>query len=530
MKRNLSLFSLVTLLATVTITSSCRHEEVITFRSLLRDMAADETLTRYPSPAYRLVQFSSYDRRSIHPDSSGWFANNDYTQFLREEINEGRREFVMLETDQPGVIVRWWMTFGNNNALQSYIRVYLDNQPEPVIEGLAPELTGNGILAPPPLSISVSPLTEPQRRGYNLYLPIPFSRSCKITLENDSVLITPQRRKPSIYYNIDARLYEKGTRIESVTDRSFREDTLSVSACARDLVSIKNTDVSSKLTMSTKKTCPPRSESFISVNRKGLAVSRIMLSLAASDTSAALRKTFIRFWFDGRMTAEVPAGNFFGTGYSFNSYRTRFSSADPDSSMNSSWLMPFRDSCRISFFNGTDDTIGINTRIIFAPYKWRASSMHFWVSFKEYNGFETAGSENTGGTGLHTDISIADLKGRGLYAGDAVVVFNSADAWWGEGDEKIYVDGENFPSSFGTGTEDYYGYAWCRPEPFDHPMIAQPAGYGNFHPGMSVNMRYRILDAIPFTDSLKVNIEMWHWVKTTIDFSTTAFYYIIPVD
>ncbi|MDM8001835.1 MAG: DUF2961 domain-containing protein, partial [Bacteroidota bacterium] len=136
--------------------------------------------------------------------------------------------------------------------------------------------------------------------------------------------------------------------------------------------------------------------------------------------------------------------------------------------------------------------------------------------------------EHTGGTGLHSDINIADLKGRGLYAGDAMLVFNTADAWWGEGDEKIYVDGETFPSSFGTGTEDYFGYAWCRPEPFDHPLIAQPAGCGNFHPGMSMNMRYRILDAIPFTESLKVDLEMWHWVKTTIDFSVTAYYYTVP--
>ena len=40
---------------------------------------------------------------------------------------------------------------------------------------------------------------------------------------------------------------------------------------------------------------------------------------------------------------------------------------------------------------------------------------------------------------------------------------NPVEAWWGEGDEKVFVDGEKFPSHFGTGTEDYYGYAWCWP-------------------------------------------------------------------
>jgi hypothetical protein len=37
---------------------------------------------------------------------------------------------------------------------------------------------------------------------------------------------------------------------------------------------------------------------------------------------------------------------------------------------------------------------------------------------------------------------------------------NPVTIWWGEGDEKIWVDGEAFPSIFGTGTEDYYAYSW----------------------------------------------------------------------
>jgi len=232
--------------------------------------------------------------------------------------------------------------------------------------------------------------------------------------------------------------------------------------------------------------------------------------------------------FDGRQTVEVPAGTFFGTGYSFNSYRTRFTAADTAATLSSSWLMPFRDSCRISIFNGAGESIGIRARLTLVSYRWDHTSMHFGASYREYDNFEAAGSENTGGTGLHSDVTIAELKGKGVYAGDAITIFNTADAWWGEGDEKIYVDGEFFPSSIGTGTEDYFGYAWCRPEPFDHPLIAQPAGAGNFHPGMSVNMRYRILDAIPFRKSLKADIEMWHWVRTTVSFSLTSYYYLLP--
>ncbi len=113
--------------------------------------------------------------------------------------------------------------------------------------------------------------------------------------------------------------------------------------------------------------------------------------------------------------------------------------------------------------------------------------------------------------------------------GDAVILFNTMYAWWGEGDEKVYVDGEAFPSSIGTGTEDYYGYAWSRPEKFaNHPFIAQPDGSGNFRPGYTVNMRHRSLDAIPFNKSLKFDMEMWHWTKAVINHAPVTRFYMMP--
>ncbi len=215
--------------------NSCTRDKIVSFRSLLVEITDPEAITRFPDPSYRLVQQSSYDRRTVSPDSAGWFANNDYTHFIREEENEGRREFVMFEAEGPGAIVRWWMTFGNHDALASYIRVYIDGNTVPVLEGMAPALIGGGLLAPPPLSDAVSPLTEPQRQGYNLYLPLPFSKSCKITLTNSSVLITPERRTPSIYYNICSRLYEKDTRVISLTREMLLADSLAIAECCRAL-------------------------------------------------------------------------------------------------------------------------------------------------------------------------------------------------------------------------------------------------------------------------------------------------------
>lgn len=491
-------------------------------------MASPEAITRFPDPSFKLIQQSSYDRRSIHPDSAGWFANRDYTQFIREEENDGKREFVMFEADGPGAVVRWWMTFGNADAMESYIRVYIDGKQAPVLEGRAPDLVGGGILAPAPLSASVSPLTDPQARGYDLYLPLPFEKSLKITLENDAVAIAPEKRTPSIFYNIGARLYEKGTRVVSLAKDMLISDTLAIVECASTLLPEKaNTNKNDYSRSSSGKYAPEASLS-IRLNEKGRAVSSLSVRIETEDTTAALRHTMIQMSFDGRQSVSVPAGNLFGTGYSINPYRTYYSNVDSTGLMTMSRLMPFRDSCKIDILNGTGDTIIIFAEVRTLPYEWDNSSMYFGASLNEYKDIETAGATSTGGTGNHFDISFVSLQGKGVYAGDGVIVINNVNAWWGEGDEKIYVDREVFPSSFGTGTEDYFGYAWGRPEPFSHPFISQPTGEGNLNSGISVNMRYRNLDAIPFNVSVNSNIELWHWIKTKIDYSLVSYYYLLP--
>ena len=53
-----------------------------------------------------------------------------------------------------------------------------------------------------------------------------------------------------------------------------------------------------------------------------------------------------------------------------------------------------------------------------------------------------------------------ETKGKGHYVGTVLAVRTRSPAWFGEGDEKIYIDGEAKPSIWGTGTEDYFLSAW----------------------------------------------------------------------
>jgi len=504
--------------------SSCKSETV-TMASLLHEMTDRELLTRLPQQPYTLKQFSSYDRRSTAPDEPGWFANDDYTQFIREE-NNGRREFVMFDAEGPGAVVRWWMTFAGEGAADGTVRVYIDNNPEPVIEGDVLELLSGEMVASEPLAASVSPETGYEQRGHNLYLPLPYGKHCKITYECDAVRMENNRMVPSIYYNICYRTYDGNVDVESLTVEVIDKNSDLIQSTGETLLA--GFPMPSESAGQEKKTLAPGDSLIFSLEEEDKAVSWLSAKLEARNLQQALRSTVLSITFDGEQTVWIPVGDFIGTGYQLYPSKTFYTKVSDEGVMESSWLMPFEKNVEIRFINYGEEEVVIEAAAALDNYRWDNSSMYFGSAWHEHYMISSAKDEEADGDDWHFDVNFVDLKGQGLYAGDAITVFNTSHAWWGEGDEKIYVDGESFPSFIGTGTEDYYGYAWCRPENFTHPLISQPTGAGNLTPGMSVNMRFRTLDAIPFQNEIRSDIELWHWVKTTVNFAMSSFWYARP--
>ena len=504
--------------------SSCT-KDVISLESLLIEMTDKSAVTYFPKQEYSLKQFSSYDRKSISPDNNDWWANADYTQFIRDEENLVRREFVLFDANGPGAVVRFWMTFAGEGASDGTLRFYIDNNETPVIEGNVLEILSGDVLANEPLATSVSPETEYQRRGHNLYLPIPYSQHCKITYDCDAVKFENNRWRPSIYYNINYRTYKPGVEMESIS-KEILESAKSVIMQTSEILlhsfDNKNYDfVESKI-------LTVDDSLVVDIPDKGKAISEIKILLDAENINQALRSTVLSVSFDGKETVWVPVGEFFGTGYQINSSKTWYTKVLENGILEASWIMPFKNNAKVELTNYGYQNVEASLEVSTTKYKWKKSSMYFGASWHEHNQIHTAKDPSLENHEWHYDVNYVDLIGKGVYVGDALTVFNTVDAWWGEGDEKIFVDGEEFPSCIGTGTEDYYGYAWCRPEKFTHPFIAQPIGAGNFHPGMTVNLRYRSLDAMPFEKELSSNIEMWHWVKTKMNFAMTAFWYAKP--
>ena len=495
--------------------------EPVTLLSLLGEMTDRERLTRLPEPAYTTRLFSSYDRASVAPDKPGWFANADANQFIRTEDKGGRSEHVMLDVEGPGAIVRFWVTVAGTDG-SGILRIYLDNADTPTVEGKVLELLSGGKLCGAPLSTSVAPATGYLQRGHNLYLPIPYARHCTITYESQTVV----EKKGAFYYNVEARTYGKDVVVETFTLDLLRRNTEAIAATNRKLTGDDPGDTQpavADLTVQTLAGPLAPGEALTRTIKGPRAIRCLAFSLGGgTNFNQALRSTVLELSFDGERTVWAPLGEFFGTGYRISPYKTWFTSVAADGLMQANWVMPFRQTCTVAIRNlGVTPVTIVKGELAVAPYRWDDSSMHFGAGWHELRKYPVSTKDK--------DANYVILAGQGVLIGTGVTVFNTVDSWWGEGDEKVYVDGEAFPSFFGTGSEDYYGYAWCNGNRFDHPFLAQPEGKGATSQGLAINSRYRALDAIPFNRGVRFDMEICHHSNSAlINYAPATFWYMKP--
>ena len=188
------------------------------------------------------------------------------------------------------------------------------------------------------------------------------------------------------------------------------------------------------------------------------AIKHIGMKLEAINKEQALRSIVLEISFDGQRTVWVPVGDFFGIGYHQIYTNTWNTSATEDGQMDAYWVMPFKENCTITLNNYGKEEIRITDAIAeYGKWKWDGRSMLFGSSWHQYSGIDVGKVKPMNGDSCGIfDVNYVTLNGRGVYVGDGITLFNpDLYFWWGEGDEKVYVDHENFPSHIGTGTEDY---------------------------------------------------------------------------
>ncbi len=461
----------------------------ITVGSLLAEMTDLAGMAEFPSPAYTCKQFSSYDRAAKSPKEN-WFANADCGQFLRAEKNGDRDELVMMDADGPGAIVRIWSANPTGT-----IRFYLDGATEPTWEVPMDKLTTGAVK---PL---VPPLGAMTARGCNLYFPIPYAKHCKVTLDAGNV-----------YYHINYRTYAAGTEVETFKPADLETNAERIAEVVKTLSASfappKLSGVGVEL--------QPDKTAVLEELEGPAAIKSIVMEVQAKDMTAALRHIVLRMTFDGEQTVDVPLGDFFGSAPGINPYETLPCGMTKEGLMWANWTMPFAKSAKIEVVNFGNETVTIGKLIRHSDYKWTDRSMLFHAKWR---------TEVNVPTRPMSDWNYLTATGRGVFAGVSYQVSNPLNVWWGEGDEKIYVDGEEFPSTFGTGTEDYFGYAWGDTTLFTHAYHSQSLCQGPGNQGRTSLNRWHIIDRIPFEKNFRFDMELWHWADCNVNLSETSYWY-----
>jgi len=510
------------LLAVALLSPQATAAEPITFATLLQDMLDRTKLAEYPEPGYACKQASSYDRRAKKPGTPEWFSNADFSNFLGCEETDGRKEWIMMAVDGPGVIVRWWAT---QHQYKGTIRVYLDGAKEPVFKGRTDHLlagTGTHALTGPPLSAR-------RGAGCNLYLPIPFGKGCKITYDgpNDPKV---KRFVDCFFYAINYRHYPGGTGIKTFSPSDLKTHAALVSRVQKALLRPGGNALPIKRTVKgLTRILKPGAAMTREIKNAG-AICRLRLRITAEDIKQAMRSTVLQAEFDGKQRIWAPVGEFFGSGVGLNPYKDWWFQVEKDGWMTCWWPMPFKKRAVFRICNyGTTNAVTVELDDIgVAGWKWTDKTMYFHSAWRGKNNIITPGDKQA----KMKDWNYISIKGKGVYVGDSLSLYNRPKMnwrigpWWGEGDEKIFVDDEAFPSHFGTGSEDYFGYAWNYTGFFDGPFHAQPVGKANWGIDHTTNNRVRILDPIPFRKRFRFYMGLWHWQpNVSLDYATTTHWY-----
>jgi len=277
------------------------------------------------------------------------------------------------------------------------------------------------------------------------------------------------------------------------------------------------------------------------VNGAGV-INHIWITIAPPPPELSRNDIILRMYWDGEEnpSVEAPIGPFFGQGWdeSYN-YASLPLAAGPREGRGlvCYFTMPFATSARIEVAN--DSGQNIDAFYYYVDYVAMESlpddmgRFHAWYNHEltgalpeGENEWGLLGPQDVNITGIENYL-IADIEGKGHFVGVNYFVHCPTPIWYGEGDDMIFIDGEQWPSSLhGTGTEDYFNTSWAPKALFKHPYY----GYARVNEdtgwlGRTHVYRFHISDPVYFNQSLRFTIEHGHNNNLTLDLASVAYWY-----
>lgn len=486
------------------------RSETLSYLDLIGRLTDLERLAVLPDPGETCGQWASYDRASQYDSATGeyrrWEANGDGEGFIRKEGNR----LVLAEMTGPGCIWRIWSAMPK----EGHILFFLDGTDTPAIN-----IPFSGLF-----NRTIEPFTRPAlvhetAKGQNCYVPIPYQKSCKIVVEGEW----------GRFYHFTYTTYPKNTGVPTFSMKLSAEESAALDKADKIL-----TECGSPLAAMAQRTVTIEAGKSFTAEMDGPAAVtafRVKIDAESRDEQIrALREIVLQITWDNEKSPAVwsPLGDFFGSAPGVNPYRS-FPMGMIDEGFYCNWYMPFDTHTKWEFINEGDQPRTLLLESVYEPLRQPIEQYGRFHAKWHRDAFVPTDPKRW------PDWTILTTKGRGRFCGVALNIWHPRGGpcsevewcrghyWWGEGDEKFFIDGEKFPSTFGTGTEDYFGYAWGNPTLFSNAYHNQTLCNNN-KGHISVN-RWQISDNIPFQTSFEGAIEKYfpnHWPTL---FDATVYWY-----
>ena len=241
--------------------------------------------------------------------------------------------------------------------------------------------------------------------------------------------------------------------------------------------------------------------------------------MTTSQSQEVLRALTVRVWWDGQEhpSIEAPLGDFMGFAHGrIVPFESAAHSVGEKGGLNL-WLpMPFASRARmvltyegtprIPLFYSIDYTLG-------DEHPPDVGRLH--VLFRRENP-TTAGR----------DFELLPRRvGKGRFLGTVIGVRDLHGRWWGEGEFKVYLDGDtHHPTICGTGSEDYVGLSWGL-----QPTAFRYHGASLVQNEFASMYRWHLPDPIYWREECRVVMQQIAWdnglVETSDDWSCATFWY-----
>jgi hypothetical protein len=248
------------------------------------------------------------------------------------------------------------------------------------------------------------------------------------------------------------------------------------------------------------------------------------------------RFSILRIYWDGETEAsvEAPAGDFFAMGWGRYAPLTSLPiCVNPGSAFNCYWVMPFRKHAKITIENLDEKPVRFYYQIDYTLARVAADAAYFHAQFRRVNPLP-----------YKQVYTILDgVKGKGQYVGTYMAWGVNSNGWWGEGEIKFYMDGDQeFPTINGTGTEDYFCGSYNfesqdkhQYQEFTTPysgliQVLRPDGLYQSQQRFGL-YRWHIPDPIRFDSDLRVTIQALGWrsggryLPLMDDIASVAYWY-----